>query len=137
MTRWQSMGIAMVAVIAVALPTMALWPKTPARTAVVETAVGKADKIRVIPIYRKIEERAPVAPAAASSISATMPSSGPAEPAHALFPEKARVATAEPEPPPAAASASRPRRRSVEADLCTRHGLHKVITHGGKSWRCR
>lgn len=24
-----------------------------------------------------------------------------------------------------------------ENNLCTRHGMHKVITRGGKSWRCR
>ena len=22
-------------------------------------------------------------------------------------------------------------------DICTRHGMHKVITRGGRSWRCR
>jgi hypothetical protein len=22
-------------------------------------------------------------------------------------------------------------------DVCTRHGMHKVITRGGRSWRCR
>lgn len=25
----------------------------------------------------------------------------------------------------------------VKADICTRHHLHKVITRGGKSWRCQ
>lgn len=24
-----------------------------------------------------------------------------------------------------------------ESNVCTRHGMHKVITHGGRSWRCR
>lgn len=23
------------------------------------------------------------------------------------------------------------------ADICTRHGMHKQVTRGGKSWRCR
>ncbi len=23
------------------------------------------------------------------------------------------------------------------SDVCTRHGMHKVITRGGKSWRCK
>ena len=27
--------------------------------------------------------------------------------------------------------------RHVERNVCTRHGMHKVITRGGKSWRCR
>lgn len=22
-------------------------------------------------------------------------------------------------------------------DVCTRHGMHRVVTHGGRSWRCR
>ena len=26
---------------------------------------------------------------------------------------------------------------SSESDVCTRHGMHKVVTHGGKSWRCK
>jgi outer membrane biosynthesis protein TonB len=33
----------------------------------------------------------------------------------------------EPLPPP----------RTVRRDLCARHGLRKVETRGGKSWRCR
>jgi hypothetical protein len=24
-----------------------------------------------------------------------------------------------------------------ERNICTRHGMHKVETHGGRSWRCR
>jgi hypothetical protein len=24
-----------------------------------------------------------------------------------------------------------------ESNLCTRHKMHKVYTHGGRSWRCR
>lgn len=40
-----------------------------------------------------------------------------------------------PSPPPL------PKRRQVaeerESNVCTRHGMHKVLTHGGKSWRCR
>lgn len=27
--------------------------------------------------------------------------------------------------------------REVEHDVCARHHMHKVITHGGRSWRCR
>ena len=27
--------------------------------------------------------------------------------------------------------------RPVVRDICTRHGMHKQITRGGKSWRCR
>jgi hypothetical protein len=28
-------------------------------------------------------------------------------------------------------------KKQKPVDICTRHGLHKVITRGGKSWRCR
>ena len=28
-------------------------------------------------------------------------------------------------------------RRHIEHNICTRHGMHKQITHGGRSWRCR
>jgi hypothetical protein len=28
-------------------------------------------------------------------------------------------------------------RRHTEQDICARHGMHKVVTHGGRSWRCR
>ena len=38
------------------------------------------------------------------------------------------------EPVPIAAPIARPRTRP--ADICTRHRMHKVITRGGKSWRC-
>jgi hypothetical protein len=24
-----------------------------------------------------------------------------------------------------------------ESNICTRHNMHKVYTHGGRSWRCR
>ncbi len=27
--------------------------------------------------------------------------------------------------------------KEEESNLCTRHGMHKVFTNGGKSWRCR
>jgi len=47
-------------------------------------------------------------------------------------------------PPPApqprqAATADEPPRRGVQKtrDICTRHGMRKVTTRGGRSWRCR
>jgi hypothetical protein len=44
--------------------------------------------------------------------------------------------------PPAAetvkvAAATASARRHTEQNICTRHGMHKVETHGGRSWRCR
>jgi hypothetical protein len=29
------------------------------------------------------------------------------------------------------------RRQLKPVDICARHGMHKVITKGGRSWRCR
>ena len=29
------------------------------------------------------------------------------------------------------------KRHVAESDICARHGMHKVETHGGRSWRCR
>jgi hypothetical protein len=31
----------------------------------------------------------------------------------------------------------RPRRHAHARDVCERHGMHKVRTHRGRSWRCR
>jgi hypothetical protein len=31
----------------------------------------------------------------------------------------------------------RPARRTHTGDVCQRHGMHKTLTHGGRSWRCR
>ena len=31
---------------------------------------------------------------------------------------------------------AKPPKRAVVLDTCTRHGLRKVITDGGRSWRC-
>lgn len=52
------------------------------------------------------------------------------------------VAAAEPmEPLPPAVPESEPRHRyrhvADAEDVCTAHHLHKVFTHGGRSWRCR
>jgi len=32
---------------------------------------------------------------------------------------------------------TKPKQHHVERDVCQRHGMHKVITRGGRSWRCR
>jgi len=29
------------------------------------------------------------------------------------------------------------RHRQAGGDVCTRHGMRKVVTNGGRSWRCR
>jgi hypothetical protein len=57
------------------------------------------------------------------------------------------VAWSQPEPPALAnaddieqARAEKPRARNKpapERNICTRHGMHKQVTRGGRSWRCR
>ena len=48
------------------------------------------------------------------------------------------VTAAVEEPTPEERPAARHRQPvTVESNLCTRHGLRKVITRGGKSWRCQ
>ena len=39
--------------------------------------------------------------------------------------------------PPEEKSVAKRKLRYVEHDVCIRHGMHKVFTHGGRSWRCR
>jgi len=47
---------------------------------------------------------------------------------------------AEPLPSPAVIqpiTRARTSRHHAARDVCTRHGMRKVTTHGGRSWRCR
>ena len=57
---------------------------------------------------------------------------------------RAAARTDEPQTVAATVSAGRPHIRNVRkiriadrADVCARHGMRKVITRGGRSWRCR
>jgi hypothetical protein len=85
-----------------------------------QTQIMKSDseRIRVIPITRQIvafNEQKPPEP----EVRPTPPS----------VPEE-----------PVPSSDDAPVRRHwhmSDNDICIRHGLHKVITHNGKSWRCR
>jgi hypothetical protein len=40
-------------------------------------------------------------------------------------------------PPVILVEEERPAARRHHKDTCTRHGMHKIETHGGKSWKCR
>jgi hypothetical protein len=44
-----------------------------------------------------------------------------------------------PRPPPRPRSTPPPKRTryALQSNLCTRHGLRKHVTNGGRSWRCR
>lgn len=57
-----------------------------------------------------------------------------AEPAVYVEPAE-QVVAAEPMPKPR--PAIRPKIVFRPKDICARHGMHKQITRGGKSWRCR
>ena len=54
-----------------------------------------------------------------------------------------KVVTTETITPPAAdpraaiAVVPKPQEKHVELDICQKHHMHKISTHGGKSWRCR
>jgi hypothetical protein len=65
---------------------------------------------------------------------------------HRVADELPPLTPAETDPPAAAARTDvlktvgatvSARRHQIETDVCTRHGMHKVVTRGGKSWRCR
>jgi hypothetical protein len=62
-----------------------------------------------------------------------------AEPA--VYIEETKVAEVTPMPPPRPAPQVAPRvvPRILyrPKDVCARHGMHKEVTRGGKSWRCR
>jgi hypothetical protein len=88
-----------------------------------KTAAPKED-VRVVPIYRKIEDRAPTEPEPETVIQKSP--SAVAQKTDSPLPEPPPVVSA---PAPVAAS-------DAGTALCARYGLHKVITQGGKSWRC-
>jgi len=69
-------------------------------------------------------------------------------PAFMFAPEATAPALLRSDDPPVPVPVSRPatarsrpkvgvRVASVVRDVCTRHGMHKQVTNGGRSWRCR
>jgi hypothetical protein len=100
-----------------------------------------AKGVRIVPIYRKIEERAPMepAPAAVTTVEKAPPLRAVPKADTPLLP--VQEARAKPEPEPELELPTRRHygsgRHFAEADICARHGMHKVLTHNGKGWRCR
>jgi type IV secretory pathway VirB10-like protein len=137
--RGVSLGIVAVAVIVAALGAAAAVslsrPKAEAVKVAVEPAISKG--VRVVPIYKKIEDRAPMeAPTPAETTIDKTPAHAAAKADTPLPPmQQAKV---EPEP-----EIELPTRRhygehgAEVRDVCTRHGLRKVMTHNGRGWRCR
>jgi hypothetical protein len=79
------------------------------------TRTDKSDRLRVITV---MPEPMSVLPPVASAVPLLPPLSS--------APLSVRL-------PPAAPT----QEADARSDICTRHGLHKVITQGGRSWRCR
>jgi hypothetical protein len=73
----------------------------------------------------------------------TLPFTGRWDPVGALLANKPSGRAVTTQNAPAASAAPLPTPRPVAKvvdrarDLCERHGLRKVITSGGRSWRCR
>jgi len=95
-----------------------------------------AKGVRIVPIYRKIEEQAPQEPV---PVAVTAVDKTPPAPVIPKAKNDKTLAPAEPqadEPDPLA-----PRHPHIaqndDDDICVRHHLHKVFTNNGKSWRCK
>jgi hypothetical protein len=96
-------------------PPVALPDQIAERWPAEEPVPPKADRLPIAaPIYAAKPEPTPMALATAADI------------------EQSRVV---PRRKPEASHSTV--RRWSERDICTRHGMHKVETHGGRSWRCR
>jgi hypothetical protein len=95
-----------------------------------------AKDVRIVPIYRKIEEQAPQEPV---PVAVTAIDKTPSPPVILKAKNDNTLALAEPqadEPDPLASR--QPHIAQNEGDdICVRHHLHKVFTNSGKSWRCK
>jgi hypothetical protein len=91
-----------------------------------QTAVAKKqDRIRQIEITRVSTEPVPV------TTERVRPDPAPAVPALVALPQDA-----EGENGPEPKYSKRHRVASAESNVCTRHHLRKIVTRGGRSWRC-
>jgi hypothetical protein len=86
---------------------------------------------RVIELVRPVASNDPV-PVKTETIR---PDPAPAVPKLVALPEDALDETGT--EPKYSKRMKRTRVAHVESNVCTRHGKRKVITRGGKSWRCR
>jgi hypothetical protein len=79
-------------------------------TVAVIPPLKKADRLQVTSTEPKVTERVPPAPDALVSV-----------------------------PPVILVQDEEPalRHRRAERNVCSRHGMRKVVTHGGRSWRCK
>jgi hypothetical protein len=95
-----------------------------------------AEGVRIVPIYRKIEEQAPQEPVPVAVTAIDKPPSAPVIP---KAKNDTTLALAEPQAdePDQLASRHRHIAQNDGDDICVRHHLHKVFTNNGKSWRCK
>jgi len=98
-----------------------------------QTSVHKVDRL---PAVRKIETDRVVASTDPVPIKTetVRPDPAPSVPALVALPQDAE---GENGPEPKYKRRVRERYASVESNVCTRHHMRKVITRGGKSWRCK
>ena len=86
--------------------------------------------IRVIPISTATSFNQPTTPAVLTGIATAMPvSPPPEEPSHAVSTPETAVSDLTP-----AEAVDPPRYR--QHDICAAHGMHKIETNHGRSWRC-
>jgi hypothetical protein len=125
------------ALIALLLALAARSPAPPAKAALPFVERYPAIKplephsIRTIPIIKPAE---PVA------VPAPVPAAAPVMVAPPVVTIARREPVAEPVPEPVEDKGPRkapPRRSAQGRDICTAHGLRKVVTRGGRSWNCR
>jgi hypothetical protein len=118
----------------IAIVSVAIW----GASALLVIAIGPAPKVSPMATVPAIDKNMPVISLAVAEAwpvstakSDRLPWPPPAEPEPAIKPAEAfDYAQAEAE--------KKVRRAHAEApDLCQRHGMHKVWTKDGKSWRCR
>jgi hypothetical protein len=88
--------------------------------------------IRVVPISTAVSLNQPTTPAVLTRIATAMPTSPvPEEPSHAVSTPETAVSDLTP-----AEAVDPPRYRRHDSDVCAAHGMRKVETNHGRSWRC-
>jgi hypothetical protein len=92
----------------------------------------KQDRVREIDLVRPVVAMAEPVPVKTETIR---PDPAPAVPKLVALPEDALDETGT--EPKYSKRMKRMRVAHAESNVCTRHGKRKVITRGGKSWRCR
>jgi hypothetical protein len=110
-------------------PIVVPTPSIPAADA--QTTVVKKTEARVIDMSRAAMASTDPVPVVTERVR---PDPAPSVPALVALPTDAE---GENGPEPKYKRRTRERYASTERNICTRHGLRKVITRGGRSWRCR